>query len=319
MTAAAVTVVIPAWNAADDLPACLDGVVAQEYPDLEILVVDDASTDATAEIAASRPRVRVLRSPENRGPAAARNRGIAAARGDVLVFLDADSIVRDRDWVARHATLHGGRAPLVVGGGVRGTGKSLVARADGYCHWCTNIPYGPARVTSLGDPGCARVTRHLVTNNMSVRRATLERIGPFDETFRTGEDVDFCERALRHGASLRLEPTLTVEHRDRERLAAFLRCFYLVGRDRVPLREKHASPLAWLRPRGVVSGLLLAAPVTAGLTLQTTLRWWPHDRRVALYAPWIVLGYGAMAAGMVSYVYARARRRRAERPATRPA
>jgi glycosyltransferase involved in cell wall biosynthesis len=88
-----ISTIIPAHNAAEYLDACLDSVLAQRGNfRQEVIVVDDASTDATARIAASRRGVRLLRLPENLGPSAARNRGVAAASGEVIAFLDADDL-----------------------------------------------------------------------------------------------------------------------------------------------------------------------------------------------------------------------------------
>ena len=101
MTQPAVTVVIPAYNAADDVATCLAGVLAQDYPDFEVIVVDDASSDKTPEVVRAHERVRLVRNVTNLGPAAARNRGVAESRGELLVFLDSDSIVDDTQWLAR--------------------------------------------------------------------------------------------------------------------------------------------------------------------------------------------------------------------------
>jgi glycosyltransferase involved in cell wall biosynthesis len=85
------SVVIPAFNAARLLPACLAALAQQTLPptDFETIVADDGSTDDTARVAAQAGADRVLRLP-HRGPAAARNSGIAAARGDIILFTDAD-------------------------------------------------------------------------------------------------------------------------------------------------------------------------------------------------------------------------------------
>lgn len=91
-----VSVVTPAWRAAAFLPATIASVEAQTLGDWELLVVDDASPDATAEVAAAAaardPRIRLLRHEANRGPAAARNTALEAARGRYLAFLDADDL-----------------------------------------------------------------------------------------------------------------------------------------------------------------------------------------------------------------------------------
>ncbi len=85
-----ISVVIPTYNRRATLPRALDSVLAQTLPAVEIIVVDDGSTDGTGEwLATAYPRVRLLRQP-NRGVSAARNAGIAAAEGDWIALLDSD-------------------------------------------------------------------------------------------------------------------------------------------------------------------------------------------------------------------------------------
>jgi hypothetical protein len=87
-----VSIVIPAFNAADTIRDALRSVTEQTFRNCEILVVDDGSQDATADIVTGEfPGIRLLRQP-NAGPAAARNRGIAESRGEWLAFLDADDV-----------------------------------------------------------------------------------------------------------------------------------------------------------------------------------------------------------------------------------
>ena len=93
-TAPRVSVILPAYNAAAHLRRAVDSALAQTMADLEIVIVDDASTDATLEIAgriaAQDSRVRVLHNERNSGPSVSRNRAIAAARGEWIAILDAD-------------------------------------------------------------------------------------------------------------------------------------------------------------------------------------------------------------------------------------
>ena len=88
------SVVVPAFNAAATLTRAVESVLTQEQPGVEVIVVDDASTDGTADLArdlsARHPQVQAVSLAENRGPAAARNAGLAVARGDYVCFLDSD-------------------------------------------------------------------------------------------------------------------------------------------------------------------------------------------------------------------------------------
>lgn len=306
MTLPFVSVIIPCYNAEEDIEACLQGVLGQKYPTFEVIVVDDASTDKTLELLRVHQTIKLVRNSENLGPGGTRNRGIMKSKGELLVSLDSDSVVEDPEWLAKHATVQASLDRTIVGGRIRGIGRGLVAHADSYCHWLTNIPDShPAVITASSPYRFGIVSRHLVTNNMSLRRSTLYLVGLFDERFRTGEDLDFCERALRLGVTLRFEPSIVVKHRDRERLLDFLWYFYKAGKDRIPIREKNATPFRWLLPRGLPSSLLLALPLTFLLPFQPIIAWWPYDKRVVLYYPWILLACVAMVLGIMSYFWKR--------------
>lgn len=121
-----VSVVVPAYDVAAYLPACLDSLLGQTLPELEVVVVDDGATDDSGAIADSYadrdPRVRVVHI-ENGGLGAARNEGIRHARGDYLGFCDADDLMPPR---ALERLLAGARehdAPLVTGNVVRLEGE----------------------------------------------------------------------------------------------------------------------------------------------------------------------------------------------------
>lgn len=87
-----VSVIIPCFNQAHFLSAAIESVVRQSHRNLEIIVVDDGSTDETAAVAAAYPQVKLIRQ-SNRGVAVARNRGLRESVGEFLVFLDADDLL----------------------------------------------------------------------------------------------------------------------------------------------------------------------------------------------------------------------------------
>ena len=116
------SVVVPAYDVADYLPACLDSLLAQTWSPVEVVVVDDGSTDATGAVAdayaAAHPdRVRVLHT-ENRGLGAARNAGVAIASGALLAFADSDDVVPPDAYEVMHRQLRRG-CDLVTGSIVR--------------------------------------------------------------------------------------------------------------------------------------------------------------------------------------------------------
>ena len=89
-----ISVVIPTYNRKDKLPACIQSVLAQTYANLEVIVVDDASTDGTQHLfdAPGDPRVHYVRYEQNRGACYARNLGAQRAHGSILAFQDSDDL-----------------------------------------------------------------------------------------------------------------------------------------------------------------------------------------------------------------------------------
>jgi glycosyltransferase involved in cell wall biosynthesis len=116
-----ISVVVPAYNTEEFIGAALESIIAQDYENVEIVVVNDASTDETAEAAravlASRSRpYKVVNHEKNRGVAAARNTGIGAAAGGYVAFVDSDDLV-DADFIScLYAAISGGGSDVAVCG-----------------------------------------------------------------------------------------------------------------------------------------------------------------------------------------------------------
>lgn len=195
-----VTVVVPARNAAETLPALLDAVAALRLPagtSAELVVVDDRSTDGTAELAAAHPvGATVLRSTGS-GPAAARNLGTVHARGDVLAFTDADCAPTP-GWLTAGLTALDAGADLVQG---------AVGPPPG-------VHVGPFdRTVRVGQP-----THLFETANLLMRRQLFEDLGGFESWLGTttakelGEDAWLGWRAVRSGARVTFAPDALVHH-----------------------------------------------------------------------------------------------------------
>ena len=123
-----ITVAMPAYNAAAYLREAMDSILAQTFEDIELLVVDDGSTDATQaianEAAKSDSRVRIERLPDNRGRATARNMALGRARGRYLAWMDADDIALPRRLELQHACLEAQPDMHICGAGVEDFGYS---------------------------------------------------------------------------------------------------------------------------------------------------------------------------------------------------
>ncbi len=185
---ATVSVIMPAYNVAPYVGAAVESACAQTFGDLEVLVVDDGSTDATAEIVAAisrrDPRVRLLRK-SNGGISTARNLALNAATGRYLALLDSDD-TWDPEYLEAQVALLDGRPEVAV---VTGNARFLGSRLDGQ----------PAR--PWPDPRPEPDLSSILADEESIfimsifRCEVFERIGGFDESMRTNEDYDYWLRA----------------------------------------------------------------------------------------------------------------------------
>jgi hypothetical protein len=204
------SVVVPAYNAAATLGECLESLARLNYPDYEIIVVDDGSSDPTGEIAAC-AGVRALRV-EHRGLAAARNRGIEAATGNCVAFIDADARA-DRDWLY-HLVETLTRRGAAAAGGPNFAPPPATALAAAIA-----AAPGQPREVRAGDDTLAQVCGC----NMIVDKAAAQAAGGFDPMFTTaGDDVDFSWQLAERELTIANAPAAVVIHQRRPTLAAYI-------------------------------------------------------------------------------------------------
>ncbi len=213
-----VSVVVPAWNAANRLPRCLRGLAGQQdLPGrLEILVVDDGSTDGTAAAAreAGGEALRVIVREERGGPAAARNQGIVEANGSIVLFTDADCIPDPRFVSEICRPLLDDPAVAGVKGAYRTTQRSLAAR------------FAQAEFEERYRLMSRQESIDFVdTYAAAFRRRVLDEVGHFDTSFPVpnNEDVDLSYRIAAAGHRMAFAPAAVVVHRHRPTLASYLR------------------------------------------------------------------------------------------------
>ena len=207
-----VSVVVCAYNAASTIEQCLASLAALTYPDVEIIVVNDGSRDATAAIARAQSGVRVIDVPQG-GLSVARNVGLAAASGEIVAYTDADVRV-DPDWL--NYLVHTLLTADVGGVG----GPNVVPEDDPWMAQCVaRAPGGPTHVL-LDDT----VAEHIPGCNMAFRRDALLSIGGFNPVFvRAGDDVDVCWRLQARGHRLGFAPAALVWHHHRTTMEGFWR------------------------------------------------------------------------------------------------
>ena len=136
-----VSLVIPSYNAASTIGVLLESIRNLDPSPLEVIVVDDCSTDNTVEIASGFEGVTCLSTPMNRGPSAARNLGARTACGELLLFIDSDCVMLATDWIDRHVQVHRRHPACLLTGAVQSmTTDSITGRAAAYYEWHEMIP-----------------------------------------------------------------------------------------------------------------------------------------------------------------------------------
>jgi glycosyltransferase involved in cell wall biosynthesis len=221
-----VSVVVPAFNSEAFIAEALRSIGRQTLQPTEIIVVDDASTDATAKIAAGFG-ARVIRQPRNAGPSAARNAGVRAASGDWIAFLDADDLWADdklalqweavRHWpdagfcFTDYDTLQTDAAP--VESGMAGSAGYKLARAV--------ERYGP-HAYFMADSFVDGLVRSMFVRQSSVmvNRALFLKNGGYDESLRLGEDYDLFLRLIGDAPAVAIESSLVTYRRHAASLTA---------------------------------------------------------------------------------------------------
>jgi glycosyltransferase involved in cell wall biosynthesis len=227
-----VTIIVPVHNGGTRLDALLDGLTQQDLAaPYEVIVVDDASTDDTAE-QVRRRGFRLLRTKRRSGSYAARNLAVGEARGTILAFTDADCTPTPAWLAAGVAALERG-ADLVAG------------------H--IEVPLGPrptvaALVDRLRFLDQQRYvgTGFAATANLLVRKALVEDLGAFNDRLRSGGDLEFGLRARAAGGSIVYAPDAVVIHDSRDTMNALVRKAFRIGRGtaayprvgRGPIREQ---------------------------------------------------------------------------------
>ena len=224
-----VSVIIVNWNTRDLLRDCLRSVVAQTRASHEIIVVDNASTDASvAMLRAEFPDVTLIANPDNRGFAAANNQGLAVAHGDNVLLLNPDTVILDHaidtmlNWLAHHPRVGCVGCQVLEGPGA--IQRTCFADPDPFNQAIVEL--GLMRLSALiprfgkpwyidWDRTSQRVVDVVSGMFMLVPRAVLAKVGPLDDTFFIyAEEADWCRRIRAAGYTCVFAPVAQIVHLD---------------------------------------------------------------------------------------------------------
>lgn len=193
-----VSVIIPAHNAEDTLPECLESVAAGNYPHMETIVVCDGCTDRSAEVAQEHG-ARVLHNDSKRGAAYARNVGAVVARGEILFFVDADCVLMT-DTIGIAVRELSRDADVVFGSYIAETrAPGVYSKFKNYQHHFVH-QNGPERPSTFWS-GCG-----------AVRRDVFDALQGFDSSLRLVEDIEFGWAVRQAGRRMRLLKHMQAEH-----------------------------------------------------------------------------------------------------------
>ena len=221
-----ISVIVCSYNGASTIRDTLEGLQNLSYPDYEVIVVNDGSSDHTPEITAEYD-VKLI-STENRGLSNARNTGYQAASKEIVAYID-DDAYPDPDWAHYLALAYIDSDFVGVGG------PNIAPAGDGSIADCVaNAPGGPVHVL-LTDT----IAEHIPGCNMSFRKTALEAIGGFDPRYRAaGDDVDLCWRIQDQVGTIGFHPAAMVWHHRRNSVRMYWKQQQGYGKAEALLEEK---------------------------------------------------------------------------------
>jgi GT2 family glycosyltransferase len=223
-----VSVIVPVYNGAATLDACIRSLLTIDYPaeHRELIFVDNASTDRTAEILRSYGANISVSFEAKRGPAAARNCGLRKARHEIVAMTDADCTV-DRSWLRRLVEPLNDPGVGLVGG-------TILSKRP-----CNAIQLFGERIHDHRSAIEVWQPPYIITMNWASRKSALRDVGVFDENFMRCEDVDLAYRVFQAGFRIVFAPNAIVYHQNESTYSKLFHEGYLHGYYSVQALKKH--------------------------------------------------------------------------------
>lgn len=227
-----VSIIIPAFNSGKTISKCVESLLSLEYPDYEIIIVNDGSTDDTLSLLKNyeaSPKLVIIDQP-NAGPSIARNKAIKLAKGAFIAFTDADCTVKP-DWLKELLKGFTAANPYTI----MGVGGDQLSPPD-ESNFGKSINEFLKKIGLLSDyikdaEGKTAIieTAHNPTCNVIYRKEIFDKIGYFDENLWPGEDVDLDYRIKQSGFKLMFNPSAVVYHYRQTNMAGYKRMMFRYG------------------------------------------------------------------------------------------
>ncbi len=204
-----IAVIITVKNGQKTIEKCLDSVLESDCKNLEIIVVDDCSTDSTPEVLRKYgPKIRVITNEQNKGPAVSRNIAAASSKSEYFAFTDSDCIV-GKNWLMElFSSLDD---PKVAGaGGCQAMPEDETGFGRIISSFLSSMSFATEYLRAPQEK-CA-ITDHNPSCNVMYKRDAFLQVGGFSQTLWTAEDVDLDYRIRKEGYSLVFNPRAIVYH-----------------------------------------------------------------------------------------------------------
>jgi glycosyltransferase involved in cell wall biosynthesis len=249
-----VSVIVCSYNGEGRIRQTLESLQKQSYKNMEVIVVDDGSTDGTSKVAKEYD-FKLIRFGRNRGLAVARNQGVKESTGEIVVFTD-DDCVADKDWI-KNLTKTYAENPEAQGVGGRIEAYSTDTLLEKYAYFTrhpiyVHRPYIESHhriinylrdFLGMNDSKLLKdgqKIRGMMGANSSFRRSIIEEVGERDEQFRNyGEDWDLNIRLSKIGASLIYSDKAVIRHKHRTIFKSFIKHMFKYGEVYYTMHKKH--------------------------------------------------------------------------------
>lgn len=207
-----ISVIVPALNAEETIENCVGSLLNQRYPKwrYEIIIVDNGLTDNTFKILQKFRKRIILLKETKKGSYCARNKGIRNAKGHIIAFTDSDCVA-DRKWLLYISKAFEDKRIKLVGGHIKAlkTDSILLKYCDIFCHpqalfFKSNTPF-------------------FATSNMAIRKKCLEHSAGFNESLKSGGDVELCSRLIKDKREIYYEPKAIVRHLYHDSIVEFMK------------------------------------------------------------------------------------------------